>query len=63
MPGDPKVCREHAKTCLELAVHATRPDAREVFEDLARTWLKIACDLESSAMLFDDWAEPSKKVS
>jgi hypothetical protein len=64
MPGDPNVCREHAKCCLKLAASATRPDAREVFEDLARTWLRLAYDLERTAGLLEEWGEPDfKKVS
>jgi hypothetical protein len=65
MPGDPAACRDHAKTCLKLAASATRPDAREVFEDLARTWLQLACDLESSTALLKEWGEPgsNKKAS
>ena len=64
MPGDPSECREHAKTCLKLADSATRADAREVFEDLARTWLRLACDLESSSVLLKEWGDPRfKKVS
>ena len=51
MPGDPAECREHAKTCMKFADSATRADAREVFEDLARTWLQLACDLKSGGRL------------
>jgi hypothetical protein len=64
MPGDPKECREHAKTCLKLADGATRADAREAFADLARTWLQLACDHESSAAFLNEWGDASfKKVS
>jgi hypothetical protein len=55
MPGDPGECREHAKTCLRMAAQATRPYDQEVFEDLARTWMRLARDLESSAALLKDW--------
>jgi hypothetical protein len=48
MPGDPKECREHAKNCLRLAEMATSEQARETFHDLAKTWLKLAFDLERS---------------
>jgi hypothetical protein len=45
MPGDPKDCRDHAKTCMRLAASA---------KNLASTWLRLAADLETSAILLDD---------
>jgi hypothetical protein len=59
MPGDPKECRDHAKTCLRLAAETRKPEAREVFESLARTWLRLACDRESSTLLLKEWGEDS----
>jgi hypothetical protein len=41
MPGDPKQCREHAKTCLRLAAESQSPLAKARFEDLASTWMKL----------------------
>jgi hypothetical protein len=61
MSGDPAECREHAKECLRIAANATRPGARELFEELARSWLRLACDLENSAALLKEWGEPSVK--
>jgi hypothetical protein len=63
MSGDPAECREHAKECLRIAANATRPGARELFEELARSWLRLACDLENSAALHKEWGEPSVKKS
>jgi hypothetical protein len=64
MPGDPRECREHAKTCLWLAAETTTPEARQVFEDLAGTWLRLAADLESSTALIKEWGGPPiKKAS
>src|SRR5262245_23465385 len=48
-PGvDAKECRENSTRCSQLATSASSPKAREVFEDLGRTWLKLAVDLEAS---------------
>lgn len=49
VPGDPKDCREHAKNCLRLtgrAPSAARQGTR--FEDLAKTWMLLATDLEQA---------------
>ena len=54
MPGDPKDCRDHAKTCMRLAASAKTTEAAIVFENLASTWLRLAADLETSAILPDD---------
>jgi hypothetical protein len=54
MPGDPKECRDHAKTCMRLATSAKTTEAAIVFENLASTWLRLAADLETSAILLDD---------
>jgi hypothetical protein len=51
MPGDPKDCRTHAQTCMRLAASAKTTEAAVVFENLASTWLRLAADLESSAVL------------
>lgn len=57
MPGDPKECRERAKHCAELAVAASSVLARQRFDELARTWLRLAVDLERSQALLDEWGE------
>lgn len=61
MPGDPKECREHARQCLKLADLAITPVARERFQDLAKTWLRLATDLETAQALLDDWGEEALK--
>jgi len=53
MPGDPKECREHAKTCMRLAASAKTTEAAIVFENLASTWLRLAADLGAPAEC--DW--------
>jgi hypothetical protein len=58
MPGDPKECREHAKHCQEMADAAQSPLAKARFEDLARTWLRLASDLEHAKALVENWGDP-----
>jgi hypothetical protein len=36
-----------------LATEATSPEARKAFEDLARTWTRLAADLEMAQALLD----------
>ena len=51
MPGDPKECRQHALNCVHLAKGATTPELRDHFAKLARTWIKLADELEQSEAL------------
>jgi hypothetical protein len=48
MPGDPRECRQHALSCVRLAQTSASPQAREQFANLARTWIRLADDLERS---------------
>ncbi len=59
MPGEPKECREHAKQCLELAEAARLPFHKARFEDLAKTWIRLANDLERAKALVEHWADPN----
>lgn len=62
MPGDPRECRQHALSCLRLAQTSASPQARERFANLARTWIRLADDLERSQAFLnalDDEAEPN----
>jgi hypothetical protein len=47
MPGDPKECRQHALNCVQLAKTAESSEARDRFAHLARTWIRLAEELES----------------
>jgi hypothetical protein len=59
MPGDPKECREQAKRCLELASEAPPSSlAKARFEDLAKTWIRLATDLEHAEALLKQWGDP-----
>jgi hypothetical protein len=53
MPGNPKECRRHALACMQISQASASPGAREHFADLARTWLRLAGDLESAQALTD----------
>jgi hypothetical protein len=65
MPGDPKECRRHALTCVRLAQTSPYPEARKHFADLARTWIRLADDLEQSRAFLDaldDETEPIRRT-
>jgi hypothetical protein len=63
MPGDPKECREHAKRCLRLAAESPSALAKATFEDLAKTWMRLATGLEHAKALVDHWNnEDTKKT-
>ena len=51
MPGDPKECRQHALNCVHLAKGASTPELRDHFAKLARTWIKLAEELEQAEAL------------
>lgn len=55
MPGDPNECRMHARECLRLAESASKEEARETFSNLARTWQRLAAELERNQALLETW--------
>ena len=65
MPGDPKECRQHALACVRLAQTSASPQAREEFANLARTWIRLADDLEQTLVLPDvleDETSPDRRT-
>jgi hypothetical protein len=52
MPGDPKECRQHALNCVHLAKGANTPEQRDHFAKPARTWIKLAEELEQRETFF-----------
>ena len=65
MPGDPKECRQHALNCVRLAQTSLTPQAREQFANTARTWIRLADDLERTSVILDvegDDAEPERRT-
>jgi hypothetical protein len=45
MPADPKECRKNALRCAELAEKAASPERGQVFQNLAKIWLKMAIEI------------------
>ena len=65
MPGDPNECRQHALACARLAQTSASPQAREEFANLARTWIRLADDLERTVAVLDvleDETEPERRT-
>ena len=57
MPGDPNVCREHAKRCWALASDTKNPALKDSLVDLAQRWARLAVDLEFTRDLMAEWAD------
>jgi hypothetical protein len=53
MPNDPKECRMQARCCADLAFTAATPQAREHFASLAKSWIKLALELEGAKAFLD----------
>jgi hypothetical protein len=65
MPGDPRECRQHALNCMLMAKGAQTPEARDHFAKLARSWIRLAEDLEQNQAFLaalDDEAEPERQT-
>ena len=52
MPADPRQCRLNADRCLALAKRLRKPEAREVFTEMAETWNRLAAVAESDQTRF-----------
>jgi hypothetical protein len=48
MPYSPQECRRQALACIRLAQALASPKDREMFANLAKTWLSLAGDLEAT---------------
>ena len=65
MPGDPKECRQHVLACVRLAQTSASPQTREQLANLARTWIRLADDLERTLAILDaedDETEPERRT-
>jgi hypothetical protein len=51
--SDPKLCRQYALECAEMAGKATNPSHKQLLSNLAQTWLSLAIELENSIALLD----------
>src|SRR5262245_37568957 len=60
MPGNPEECRLHALICVRLAQTSVTRQARDHFAKLARTWIRLADDLERSRAFIDEIAADSE---
>ena len=62
--GEPASCRQHALNCVHLAKGASTPEQRDHFAKLARTWIKLAEDLEQTAAFLAaiEDEEPTKQT-
>ena len=57
MPGDPQHCRLNAGRCFALAKRARKPEARQVFREMAETWNRLAAEAESDQTLLQAISE------
>jgi hypothetical protein len=64
MPGNPVECRQHALHCVRLAQTSATPQARDHFAKLARSWIRLAQDLERALAFLneDDETETTKQT-
>ena len=53
-------CRQRALHCVRMSQTSNTPEAREIWSDLAKTWLRFASDLEANECLLDEWGKPKK---
>jgi hypothetical protein len=51
-------CRQHALHCVRMSQMSNSLEAREIWSDLAKTWLRFASDLEANQGLLDEWGKP-----
>ena len=58
---DPGECRQRALECVRLAQTTKDQEARQIWSDLAKTWLIFAADLEENECLLDEWGKPRGK--
>jgi len=57
MPGDPRQCRLYASRCLALAKRSRNPEARQAFTEMAKTWNRLAAEMEADQTLFQAISE------
>lgn len=67
MPGNPKECRVHARSCRRLAMTASNAEVAERFLYLAETWESLAAEFDSAQIFLatmdainSDRSEPPK---
>jgi hypothetical protein len=55
-----KECRNHAVVCSRLADSLPEGRSRQMFADLAKTWLNLATVVENFQAHGDPWSEDSE---
>jgi hypothetical protein len=63
MPGDPKEYRAQAQHCAEMATEAEDPELKRTFSELARSWAKLAVELEKAQIFRDDLPTHRRQAS
>lgn len=58
---DPGECRRRAIECVRLAQTTNDREARQIWSDLAKTWLIFATDIEANECLLDEWGRPKAR--
>jgi hypothetical protein len=61
MPGTPEECRRYALACARLAQTLPTPEGRNHFAKLARTWIRLAEDLERGRAFLDGLLDETEK--
>jgi len=59
---DPGECRQRALECVRLAQTTNDREARQIWSDLAKTWLTFAADIEANECLLDEWGKPKARA-
>jgi len=54
MPNDAKRCRERAKECWAWAASTNNPSLKESLADLAKRWTRLATQIETTRILFEE---------
>jgi hypothetical protein len=62
MPGNPEECRQHALACVRLAQTSATQKVRDHFAELAKTWIRLAEDLETGRAFLDDETETTEQT-
>jgi hypothetical protein len=61
--SDPKLCRQYAVECGEMARKATNPGHKQLLSNLAQTWLSLAIELERTHTLLDAYPPEASEHS
>ena len=54
MSNNPRECLEQARYCADLACTGATPEDREYFASLAKSWIRLAGELEDAQAFSDE---------